>query len=253
MPETVVITRPRAQAEPLAARLAAGGHPAVVFPLLEIAPLADDSALRAALAQLDSFALAAFVSPNAIDAAFAHVKDWPDTLPIAVLGEGSRVALARHGVGCIVHSPPDPEHSDSEGLLSVLDLAALRGQRVLLVRGESGRELLADALRAAGAEVVAVPAYRRSVPALSPALARELAPLLATPHLWVVTSSEAMRGLAALAAALDPQGHVVKMQQQQFIVPHARIAQTARELGLTQVTLCASGDEGVFAAIQSRV
>ncbi|HZX25654.1 MAG TPA: uroporphyrinogen-III synthase, partial [Telluria sp.] len=164
MPETIVITRPRVQAEPLAARLAASGRAAVVFPLLEIAPLADDAALRAALAQLDSFALAAFVSPNAIDAAFAHVKSWPARLPIAVLGEGSRAALARHGVACTVYSPPDPEHSDSEGLLSVLDLASLRGKRVLLVRGESGRELLADVLRAAGAEVVAVPAYRRSVP-----------------------------------------------------------------------------------------
>jgi uroporphyrinogen-III synthase len=52
MPDPVVITRPAAQAAPLAQRIAALGHEAVIFPLLDIEPLPDQSALRQALADV---------------------------------------------------------------------------------------------------------------------------------------------------------------------------------------------------------
>jgi uroporphyrinogen-III synthase len=252
---TVVITRPRAQAEPLASRLRGAGFATQVLPLLEIAPLDDDAKLRAALAELAAYALVAFVSPNAIDAAFAHVPHWPAGVDIAVLGEGSRAALERHGLpaGVRVHCPPNGDPSDSEHLLAALDLAPLRGRKVLIVRGQSGRELMADGFRAAGAEVTTVAAYTRQVPPLTLELRIRLRDLLAQPNTWVITSSEALRGLAALAAAAGLPDHVAKLQQQHFFVPHARIALTARELGLPLVTLTASGDEGVFAALQSRV
>jgi uroporphyrinogen-III synthase len=257
MPEAVVITRPRAQAESLAQAVAALGRRPVILPLLEIAPLDDTSALRAALARLECYALVAFVSPNAVDAAFAHVAQWPQgwpkAVPLAVLGEGSRLALARHGVNAdnaTIVGPVDPTRSDSEHLLAALDLAALAGREVLIVRGESGRELMADGFRAAGAEVTVVPAYRRTVPVLDEALAAQLRALLGTPNDWIITSSEALRGLFALLDELDP-GCVSQMRDQHVIVPHARIAATARELGMSQVTLTGSGDERLLAALQS--
>ncbi len=255
MPETVVITRPRAQAEALAGAVAGLGYAPVVLPLLEIAPLPDPSALRATLAGLSGYALVAFVSPNAVDAAFAHIDRWPDGLPVAVVGEGSRAALARHGLtgeNATILSPRDPAHSDSEHLLESLDLAALAGRRVLIVRGENGRELLADALRAAGVEVETVAAYRRSVPALTGNLAATLSGLLVQPNHWIITSSEALRGLHGLLERIDPVTAVAKLQQQHLIVPHARIAQTANDLGLTRVTLTGSGDARLLAALQSR-
>ena len=257
--ESVVITRPRAQAESLARAVAAIGRTPVVLPLLEIAPLDDISALQAALAGLERYALVAFVSPNAVDAAFAHVaawpQGWPSSVPLAVLGEGSRAALARHGLvdgNATILGPLDPAHSDSEHLMASLDLAALAGKRVLIVRGESGRELMAEGFRAAGAEVDGVPAYRRSVPPLSPALAQQLRSLLGTPHDWIITSSEALRGLFGLLGQLDP-GCVSQMRGQHVIVPHARIAAVAAELGIARVTLTGSGDERLLAALQSQV
>lgn len=254
MPDGVVITRPLAQAEGLARAVAAIGRTPVVLPLLEIAPLDDSLALRAALGELERYALAAFVSPNAVDAAFAHVAQWPASVPLAVLGEGSRAALARHGLrddNATILGPLDPTRSDSEHLLAALDLAALSGKRVLIVRGESGRELMADSFRAAGAEVTVVPAYRRSVPQLSPALAARLRSLLATPHDWIITSSEALRGLFSLLGQLGP-GCVSQMRGQHVIVPHARIAATAAELGIARVTLTGSGDDRLLAALQSQ-
>jgi len=258
MPDKVVITRPRAQAEGLAQAVAALGRTPVLLPLLDIAPLADPSALQAALAGLDSFALVAFVSPNAIDAALAHLPErlaaWPRQVALAVLGEGSRAALARHGLteaNATIVGPQDPIRSDSENLLASLDLAALRGKRVLIVRGESGRELMAEGFRAAGAEVSVVPAYRRSVPRLTPELAATLRGLLLEPNDWLLTSSEALRGLFDLLRQAD-RSLVAKMQQQHVIVPHARIAETAKALGLAHVTLTGSGDERLLAALQSR-
>jgi len=254
MSDTVVITRPRAQAGPLARSVAALGRKVVLLPLLDIFELEDTSELRATLADLSAYALVAFVSPNAIDAAFAHLERWPDGVALAVVGEGSRAALARHGVNdgnARILSPHDPARSDSEHLLGALDLDALAGKRVLIVRGESGRELMADGLRAAGAQVSTVAAYRRCVPELSAELEASLRTLLAQDNDWIITSSEALRGLLALVARIDPHG-VAKMQQQHLIVPHARIAETARALGLTRLTLCGSGDARLLAALQSR-
>jgi uroporphyrinogen-III synthase len=263
----VVITRPQAQALALAARVAASGRRVELLPLLEIAPLADTAALIAALADLERYAMVAFVSPNAIDAALAHIAHWPPSVTLAVLGEGSRIALAAHGItpeNATIVSPRDAAHSDSEHLLATLDLEALRGRRVLIVRGDSGRELLADGLRAAGIEVVPVAAYRRTVPVLTPELGATLQRLLAQEHDWIVTSSEALRGLLHLLEQLDEENGdrgavgaavhrstVVTLQQQHLIVPHARIAQTAAELGCSRVTLTGSGDELVLAALQS--
>src|SRR5471030_2862937 len=289
MTGAVVITRPLAQARPLAERVAALGRTVELLPLLEIHALADTAPLLAALAKLTApatlasaaaaataatpatlvtpyYALVAFVSPNAIDAAFAHIAQWPAGVTLAVLGEGSRAALAAHGVtpaNAHIVSPADSAHSDSEHLLQTLDLAALRGRRVLIVRGESGRELMADGLRAAGADVTVVAAYRRDVPALTPALSATLQRLLAQQNDWIVTSSEALRGLMLLLeelacreAGAAPQQHiqettVAKMQRQHLIVPHARIAETAKQFGFTRLTLTGSGDERLLAALQS--
>jgi uroporphyrinogen-III synthase len=253
MPGAVVITRPRQQAEPLARAVAALGRTPVLLPLLEISPLpeAGEDELRRVLAGLASYALVAFVSPNAIDAAFAHIAQWPEGVDIAVVGEGSRAALARHGVpdGRVrIHCPNDPAHSDSEHLLQALDLDRLAGRRVLVVRGEGGRELMPDALRGAGAQVQTVAAYRRAVPAPGPELAARLAGLLDGPNDWIITSSEALRGLVSL---VEP-GLQDRLRQQRLIVPHARIHETACALGFTRLVLTGSGDERLLAALQSQ-
>lgn len=251
----VVITRPRAQCDALGAAVTALGREAVLLPLLEIAPLPDPAALRGELARLDDYALVAFVSPNAIDAAFAHIAAWPAGVAIAVLGEGSRHSLAAHGVSdanATIFSPQDASRSDSEHLMASLDLAALAGRRVLIVRGETGRELIADGLRAAGALVTTVAAYRRRVPALTPALAAQITPLIERPCDWIITSSEALRGLFGLVEQIGGAAAVAKLQQQHLIVPHARIAETAAALGVGPLTLSGSGDASLLAALQSR-
>ena len=251
----IVITRPLAQAAPLAQRVLAMGCEAIVFPLLEIHPLADTAPLKAALNDLSGYALVAFVSPNAIDAAFSILHHWPERIAIAVMGEGSRAALAQYGVtnaNASIISPRDPQRTDSQTLLEALDLDALKGKRVLIVRGETGRELLGDALRAQGVQVAQVAAYRRAAPVLDRARRAQLCALLEAPHDWIITSSEALRFLMQMVEQVAQSAGVAKMQQQKLIVPHARIAETARMLGFSTITLSGSGDEHLLAAIQFR-
>jgi uroporphyrinogen-III synthase len=250
----VVITRPAAQAESMAREVTALGRKAILFPLLEIHPLTDTAPLRAVLNDLGRYALVAFVSPNAIDAAFALLPDWPREVPLAVMGEGSRAALARHGVtpsNATIIRPRDIERTDSQTLLEALDIEALRGKQVLVLRGETGRELLADALRGAGVTVTQVAAYRRSAPQLDQARRDQLGELLNARHDWIITSSEALQILLQMVRQLAGEAGVAKMQQQRLIVPHVRIQETAAALGLPHVTLTGSGDERLLAALQS--
>lgn len=251
----VVITRPATQSESLAVRLSEAGCPVRIFPLLAIQPLTDTTALTTTLNKLTDFAMVAFVSPNAIDAVFAHLTVWPQSVIAAVVGEGSRLALARHGVSdanASIISPRDKQRTDSETLLVALDLPALRGKKVLIVRAESGRELLADQLRAAGVEVEQLVAYQRQAPALTEALLAELHALLAEENDWVITSSEALRILKQMVEQAANSAGWQRLQNKTLIVPHPRIEETAKELGFTHTILCGSGDEALFSAIQSR-
>ncbi len=275
---TVVVTRPAGQSRQLTEALQAAGLDVLSFPLLAIGPAADDVPLRAALARLDTFALVVFVSPNAIAYALdalagvqgAAVAQWPAQVPVAVVGPASVAALAERGIAppaCRVIAPagaaangqgaddiaPEAEalRFDSEALWARLDPAALAGKPVLIIRGNGGRDWLGERLREAGAQVEAVEAYRRTLPEPSAmqwqAVRDNLRPG-AAPHAWLLTSSEAVRNLDALARQhLSPEEDAA-LRQVQCIAPHARIAEQALALGFPHVLRAAPGDAGLLAA-----
>jgi uroporphyrinogen-III synthase len=252
----VVITRPFVQASAFATQVEAIGRSAEIFPLLEIQALADTTALDETLSRLSDFALVAFVSPNAVHAAFSQIQHWPADLAIAVMGAGSRVALAEHGITDVntkIISPINPERTDSETLLEVLDFSALDGRKVLIVRGETGREFLADALRSHGVSVTQIAAYQRVAPEFTLVRQQNLKLMLERENDWVVTSSEALRNLFTWAKKLNLESAVAKMQHQRIFVPHARIEETAKILGFQLITLTGSGDESLLVALQSHL
>lgn len=260
---TVVITRPAGQSNELIERLAAAGAVTLDFPLIDIAPVDDDAPLRAALGSLERYALVVFVSPNAIDHAFARSGAiWPHALPVGVVGPGSVRALARHGVNAPAHQVISPASDadedngrfDSEGLFAAIDAALgeanLEGKRVLIVRGDGGREWLADRLREAGAEVETVAAYRRLVPEPSIAAWARVHRLLAgEPHAWLLTSSEGVRNLHELAQEHLTADEIAQLKRAPIVAPHPRIAQTARALGFDRITVSGAGDERIAQAL----
>ena len=257
---TVIITRPPHQAQNLAQGLAQLGRQSLVYPLFEIEAIRDNPELDLALQNLATFALVVFVSPNAIDALFTRVpalaSNWPSALTIGVVGAASRQALLRHGVDeykVKIVSPSHEERTDSETLLVELDLPALAGRKALIVRADSGRDFLTEALRAADVEVQAVTAYKRVTPPFDENRRAQLIDFLQGQYDWVITSSAALRTLLDWCSQLDRENAVAKMQQQHLFVPHFRIAEVAAELGFKHVSLSASGDEKLLLALQSHL
>ena len=145
---------------------------------------------------------------------------------------------------------------DSEALLAALEerlgLASLSGRPVLIVRGDGGREWLADRLREAGAQVEAVCAYRRIVPAHGAASwARVRSLLQGAPHAWLLTSSEAVRNLDALARAQLSEDERLALLRAPVVAPHPRIAETARAIGFDTITASGPGDARILGALRA--
>jgi uroporphyrinogen-III synthase len=250
----VVITRPLAQARVMAPRVEALGRKAVVFPLLCIAPAENPDQLRDRFRDLSVYEMVIFVSPNAVDAAFQFISGWPYGVKIGIVGEGSRLALRQYGVtddNTTIIGPRDTEKMDSEELLKSLHIESLCGKRVLIVRGQAGRDFLSHILRSLNIEVEHLTAYHRLAPQLDAAQTVQFLQLLDDENEWLITSSEALRNLLDLASRLGGGERVVKLQRKKFIVSHHRIAETARSLGFQSVILTGSGDERLLAALQS--
>ncbi len=243
---TIAVTRPLAQAAALVAAIEAAGGQALCYPLLEISPLPDPADLRATVPHLADYALAVFISPNAVSYALPTLRSagaWPASLRPAAVGPGTAAALAEAGIAnCLL---PDTRY-DSEGLLARPEFAAsaVNGQKVLILRGDGGRELLADTLRQRGAVVDCVSCYRRSGPATPPEV---LLAAARSGQLAALTCSSS-EGLRYLSALLDEVARSL-LQTLPLFVPHPRIAEQAAQLGWPRVVLTGAAEEGLIRSL----
>jgi uroporphyrinogen-III synthase len=240
----IVVTRPAGQAIHLAEALVDLGAQPVLFPVLAIEDVADVTPILDAAIRLDQYDWAMFVSPNAVDKALAIIlaqRQWPASVRVATVGHSSEAALAQHGIRDVV---APQERFDSEALLALPEFSDVRGKRIVIFRGDSGRDLFGDTLKERGATVDYVTCYRRTRPALDPA------PLL---KLWsegrldamTVTSSEGLRNLYEMIGKLG-QGW---LKRTPTFVPHARIAAQANALGLHNVVHTGPADAGLLAGL----
>jgi uroporphyrinogen-III synthase len=233
----VLVTRPARQAAGLVAQLAALGARPLVFPAIVILPPADAAPLARAHAELDRYDAAIFVSANAAE--YGAPGRWPARVAAFAPGPGTAAAL----VACGVPDVRIPESYDSDGLLALPALAHVRGQRIAIFRGEGGRDVLADALRARGAQVDCIDCYRRARPGSG---AEGLADALRAGrvHAITVTSSE---GLDNLCAVLPAEAGAI-MRGLPVFAQHPRIAEHARSLGFAAIAT-SSGDDGLVAGL----
>lgn len=250
----LIITRPAAQAAAWVPALRALGQDAVALPLIAIAPPEDPAPVQAAWQQLlqpHGPCLVMFVSANAVQHFFALAPAgmrWPTGVRAACTGPGTASALVDVGVpaGQVVQPPADAASFDSETLWSLLKDEDWRGRQALVVRGEEGRDWLAEALRERGAEVGFVGAYRRLAPQAGAESEALLARAQSEPaeHLWVFSSSEAVGRLRTLAPAAD-------WHDGRALASHPRIAEAARRIGFRQVQLLPAPTPEAVAALAS--
>jgi uroporphyrinogen-III synthase len=240
--QRILVTRPAAQAGTLAALIAGAGGEPVCFPLLEISAASDPRPLQQATARLDDYALAVFISPNAVDYSLPSIlaqRRWPAGLQAAAIGQSTVAQLATYGIERVI---APRLRFDSEALLELPALQAERvaARRVLILRGNGGRELLAETLSQRGATVDCVTCYQRS----SPVDAAPLVSRLRQGQLQALTisSSEGLRNLWSMLGPDDRQ----RLSELPVFVPHQRIAEVAAALGMRRVALTAPADAGII-------
>ncbi len=228
-----LVTRPAAQAGAWVDAFRRAGLRAEALPLIAIAPPDDAAPLRAAWAALPRAAFVMFVSANAVAGFFAARPEgmaWPQGLRAGATGPGTEAALREAGVTRIVSPSADAPQLDAQSLWHELAGDDWCAAAVWVVRGEDGRDWLAQRWRDAGAAVHFVAAYRRAMPSLDAAQRELLQCALRQPqlHRWLFSSSEALTRLQALV----PQG---AWAEATALATHPRIAQALRVAGFGRV------------------
>jgi uroporphyrinogen-III synthase len=256
-----ILTRPDGRNEPLANRLRQAGIKVSMSPALLLHP---ETTPAPAPGDHD---LVVFVSAAAAQFYFQQLRpdggpfSWPAATLACTVGPASARALRDVGVipdDCIVHPGPEASEHDSEALWRLLAPRLSSIRRVLIVRGQAGREWLGRQFEDAGVLVRRYAAYRREPVVWTAEQARSLARELASssPVVCLVTSAEGVESLRA-----NVERHRTQLLQLwesvRFVTIHPRIAShlqsrfMAADGAPLPVRLCAPDDEAVFRAIMA--
>ena len=224
----VLVTRPAGQAQALCELIEASGAHAIPLPAIEILPASDATAVAAAADTLEQYDLAVFISINAVNTGLAAIleqRSWPAGVALATVGPASQHAV--EAMGLAVDLVPEHDYS-SEGLLALEALQDMRGKRVVIFRGNGGRDTLHDTLRSRGARVDYVEVYRRACPQDG----SQLQSLLQQDGVDVITatSNETLQNLFDMAGP----GCQPLLRKIPLVIPGKRQAELAARLGFTQ-------------------
>ena len=231
----LLLTRPAEECGAVAAVLAEAGIHGASLPLLAIEPLPETAEQRATVLELDRYCAVIVVSKPAARLGIELLdRYWPQP-PFAQawfsVGAATGAILADYGLDA---SWPE-RGDDSEALLALPRLGealARPDPKVLILRGEGGRELLAETLRARGVQVDILELYRRYLPDYP---AGTLAATLRSERLngLVVSSGQGLLSLRELATDTWPE-----MLELPLFVPSPRVAEMARQLGVKRIVDC---------------
>lgn len=241
---TIVLTRPTGSASAFARRARRLGADALALPGLSLSVAPDTDAARVALRKAIGCDDWIFISPAAVRFAFHLASDLkPGAARVFAVGTGTRRALARYGLGALVPTTT----SDSEGLLALPLLGAVRGRRIALVGAPGGRDLIAPELRRRGASVEAIHVYRRAPPRLT---RRHFDTLERASEPWItlLSSGEALANLVTLL----PPDLLARLRRQTLVVSSARLAALARGHAFTRIAVAESAAaDAMFGAAQT--
>ncbi len=243
--QPVILMRPGAANDRLAARLKEDGIQAWCWPAFTITLPEDQELVSERFSRLDDVDMVVMASPAAVAAVAHWVQKWPAHIKLATVGEGTaRVIRAAWGDEVpVIYPAGDAEHSGSEALFELLRKTQVP-RRVLIARGQTGREWLAEQLTALGADVEKLTAYVRVPIELSMQQIEDLQKAVHGPSPIVyITSSDSV---ATLLHAIRP----VPEAREWFlhgaaVTIHPRCAQMLREAGFVHVEITGTQDEAV--------
>jgi uroporphyrinogen-III synthase len=231
----VLVTRPQGLGEDLANIVRGLGGKAVTLPAMAIEPVRPGMSVLAEMSETPPGSLVIFVSRNAVAWGARYL---PQPRPrVAAIGPSTAKALAELGL------TPDirPEGFTSENLLAQPDLSQLAGVKVYIVRGEGGREALAEGLSGRGARVRYLEVYRRRPAPLSAERRAEVTNRWKAGgiHVYTATSVEIFRNLGVI---LGPEG-VHLLRGTPLVTACERVIQMAERSGHVAARLLAAAPD----------
>lgn len=244
----LLLTRPAEDCAALAATLAEQGIYSSSLPLLGIEALAEAPEHRGYILELDRYSAVIVVSKPAARLALQLLDRYRPQVPPgqAWFSVGAATGTILDGHGLDVSWPAAGD--DSEALLALPRLADAIGvpePKVLIVRGEGGREHIADTLREKGVQVDSLQLYRRYLPDYPPGV---LLQTLRSERLngLVVSSGQGLQSLRDLAGA-----DWNELLELPLFVPSPRVAQLAAQLGAKRIVDCrGAGTTALLAALR---
>ncbi len=228
-PLRVLITRPKAKAQQLALLLNQQGIVNTSQALFDYQSNAYAHDIATALEHAD---ILIFVSVAAVE--FTHATyPLPNNLPqtIFAVGNATKNALQSIGITTTISPPPQQEHS--EGLLKLPQLARVSGKKVVIFRGNGGREHIAENLKLRGATVSYIESYQRVWRTLPINIAEQWRAQKI--NCIVVTSNDILLALLKYLASATTNTDNYWQSQCLWLVVSDRIEKNAKALGLTRV------------------
>ena len=215
----VVITRPSHQTSEIKSLVNEHqGHP-IEFPLLEIQSKSQNETFQHTVLKLEDYDWALFISSNAVQFGMPAVKHafhtLPESIKFAAIGPSTQKALKLFDVQDVLI--PE-ENFDSEGLLATSEMNDIQNKKIVIFRGEGGRETLAETLRARGAEVTYAECYVRTFPQTNLDLLKAFSEKIHISAI-LITSSEACKEFVRLSR----QKNMDFLKDILFIVNHPRM------------------------------
>jgi len=238
--KTILITRPLGREAHLRQIIEQAGGKVIHYPVISINPPTDleIEQLMQLRERLQSFTMAIFISPTAVDQSQTYFPVLPEHLTIASIGKKTTQALARHHINVDLEAPG----YNSESLLRIdaFQMPKVQGQRILIFRGNGGRAYLGDTLIKRKAQVRYVETYHREIPSHPPLSLEQIKTLDAV----TVSSSE---GLENLIALMEDPGLLVDIP---LIVPSPRSVTLARQHGFRKIIAADNAtDEATLSAL----
>ncbi len=230
---TIIVTRPRPQGEELCDKIHEQGGKAIYFPTVDILP--SDKG-KQTIATFDQYDMVLFVSWHAVNQSKDMIHAlWPIFPPhIQVMAIGKNTAEALKNSNLPVHYYPANDWN-SEALLDSPLLQDVKGKKIAIIRGETGREMIAEMLAKRGAYVDNMIVYRRVIPKID---VQPYQKLINAQEIDIIicTSNEILQNLTTL----------LNVQSVPLMVISERMLDFAKKLGIKHLFLASNASHNAM-------
>ena len=241
-----LITRPRVKGEQLARQIEAANGAALCCPFIDISAGQQFNKVSSLLEKLQPGDYIIAISDNAINYANRSLiqenKTWPQHINYIAVGPTTALRWQKYGI----NHAKIPQTHDSEGVLKLLINTAGEHKNIVILRGNGGRETMAEDLIQRSANVTYCEVYQRSSPDYEPELLINKWQQFAINSV-IITSGEILGNLIKTI----PYTALPWVLNLHFIVPSQRIAALAHGLGIEHVTIASgASNNSLFNAVK---